>query len=160
MKPRKRAHKRLGTFGGSSGVFVTTELRESAAYKSLTATERLVLFDMLQVYGRVSRADTESIRDTGFCFPLSACIEEVDSKTFVTARRRICEKGFFARAPKLESARPGSPHVYLPDTRWREYQPVGDEQRRVQKKARRRKQTLERNASRKRAFVQAKTDAV
>ena len=151
MKPRKRQNN--GTFGRGRGVYITDELRASLAYKTLTPQERLVLLDMIRVFNKASSGDRHPIADTGIVFTLSMTIEEVDEKSFSVARRRICQRGFFSRVPELESARPGAPHIYMPDTRWRTYTPTPDEQERIQRKAARKAEALSRGSRRKREFL-------
>jgi hypothetical protein len=70
MNPKKRSGK--GTFGLAPGVFISNQLRTSAAYMLLTPIERLVLIDMIGRYNRKSRGDKENrrfrdLRENTYC---------------------------------------------------------------------------------------------
>lgn len=147
---RKRGDIR-GTFGNGKGGYLRNAVRDSAAYRTLTHAERCVLADMLRAFGAASSGDTVSIAKTGMRYTYADCREPVDERTFTTARRRICEHGFFREADELKSIAADAPNVYVPCTEWVKFIPRGRDARRLEIHVKRKAATLrrgrERNAS-------------
>lgn len=155
MKPGKRGHT-LGTFGDGRGVYITNTLRDSAAYQTLSPVARLILIDMIRAYNHASSGDKVSIAASGFRYTFGDCRELADNHSFVDARRRICEHGFFRQAVELQAMKVGAPSVFLPSKEWRNFIPRGADARRLQSRIKRKAATLRRNRERKTAFIQGK----
>lgn len=107
-------------FGTGKFVAVSTELRTSLAYQSLSHTSRLVLMDMLFAYGRVSRGDTMRL-DAGFRYSFSMCNEKISRATFYRSIKELKSHGFFEEPLRLQSQVPGGPSVYAPSKDWRKF---------------------------------------
>ena len=155
MKPGKR-HKILGTYGTGAGTFVRNALRDSVAYQSLSHAERCVLLDMLRVYGVASLGDTVSLAGVGFHYTFSDCREPINESTFTTARRRICEHGFFRDEIALKSIAAGACSIFVPSRDWVKFVPTGTVARRLESRRKRKAATLRRGRERKTAFIQGK----
>ena len=149
--------QRLNTYGRARhGVFINGELRTSTAYQCLTASQRLILIDMLAKYNQKSMGDTVIIKDTGFTFTFHDCAEPVDILTFRKARAAIVENGFFELGENVKRIMPGAMNVYLPSTKWMHYEPTPSEVDTLAKAAKRKRDTLTRNTQRKNDFIQRK----
>jgi hypothetical protein len=131
-------------------------MRDSMAYQCLSHAERCILSDMLRVYGKVSSGDTVSIVQTGFRYTFGDCREPVDESTFTTARRRICEHGFFRDAIELKSIAAGAHSVYVPSRDWMKYVPTGADARRLESRRKRKSATLRRGRERKTKYIQCR----
>lgn len=152
MKPGKRRDIR-GTFGNGRGVYLSDEMRSSAAYRALSPSEKLILADFIRKHYRVSSGDKNDICKTGFAFTVLDTLEAVDSKTFYRARARIVAAGFFDRRPDLKKLTPASPDAFTPSTRWREYSPDAATARRIESRDGRKTDYIKRGADRKRRFT-------
>lgn len=142
--------KAFDTYGAGQGVYLTNELKESDAYRVLTPSGKLVLQEMIRAYYQASNYDKADISHTGFIFTYSQCLEDVDETTFRKARKTLCAKGFFRKAPHLKELRPGAPDRYLPSTEWRAYVPSARECQARQRREQRKKASIAR-AKRRRA---------
>ena len=152
VKPGKRGNIR-GTFGAGKGVYLSDELRGSAAFQSLTSVEKWILADFVRKHYRVSGGDKTDIGHIGFPFTIKDAMELCDAKTFYRARARIVAVGFFDARPDLKKVMPGAWDMFTPSRRWRDFIPDVDAARRIQKRQARRAEYVERGASRKRDFV-------
>ena len=107
-------------FGAGKFLAVSSELRASLAYQSLSHASRLVLLDMLWAYGRASQGDTLRL-DRGFRFTYGMCAEPIARGTFYRAIRELKAHGFFAEPLQLQPLVPGGPSVYVPSSDWRKF---------------------------------------
>ena len=149
--------QRLNTYGSSKrGVFLNNDVRLSDAYRALSATQRLILIDMIYRYNAKSGGDTANIRDIGFTYCYNDCSEIVDALTFRRARQELVAKGFFTLAHDLKGLKPGGLNVYRPSTDWKRYKLTETETARIAKATRRRKDTLARDKQRRRDHAQKK----
>ena len=116
---RRGAKRQPLGFFGSVGSFTQlyNELKESQAYRVLTPTERLILIDMIRVYGKASAGDYETLSE-GIEYTWSVCLEIVAEATFHRARKRICDIGFFESPLDIQSLRPGAPTRFMPSRKW------------------------------------------
>lgn len=151
VKPGKR-HKTRDTFGHGRGVYLTDEIRQSAAYRVLSPTEKLVLMDFIRKYYRASSGDKTDIRGAGFAYTFQDTLETVDAKTFYRARGRICAVGFFIRDDSLKRLQAGAVDVFIPSEGWRTFTPDTEAARRMESQAARKVDYIERGKERKRQF--------
>lgn len=158
MKPGKR-HNSRDTFGSGRGAYLTDEMRQSAAYRILSPTEKLVLMDFIRKHYRISSGDKTDIRSAGFAFTIADTLEAVDSKTFYRARTRICAAGFFTRDDSLKQIKPGAVDVFIPSGDWRTFSPDTGTAARMESKAARKAEYIERGKMRKRQFIQRRGGA-
>jgi len=140
-----------GTYGRGGFVMVYDSLRQSIAYRVLTSTQKIVLFDWLRLYMRLSNFDKEPLPD-GFSYAFSNCTEPVDEGTFYQARQRIADVGFFEQRNDLKRLVPGAPDVFSPSSAWMQYKPTDEEAARLDKADRRKRRSLERGQTRKSLF--------
>ncbi len=152
MKSKKRDS--MGTFGTGRGVYITNAVKDSLAYQCLSPVERLVLCDMIRAYNHASSGDRVSIAQAGFRYSYGDCRELLDSKTFITARRAVCAKGFFRQAVELQKIAAGAPSIFVAASAWMKYTPTGEEARRLETRRKRKASTLRRGHERKTAFIQ------
>ena len=152
MKPGKRRDIR-GTFGNGRGVYLSDEMRSSAAYRALSPSEKLILADFIRKHYRVSSGDKNDICKTGFAFTMLDTLEAVDSKTFYRARARICAAGFFSRDDSLKQMKAGAVDVFIPSSDWRTFKPDTEAARRIESQQARKAAYIERGAERKRRFT-------
>ena len=153
MAYSKRGRKeQRGTYGRGGFVAIADVLRQSSAYRVLTPSQKLVLFDWLRLYMRLSAFDKEPVPD-GFSFSYANTIEPIDETTFYHARQRLVDVGFFEQRNDLKRLTPGAPDVFLPSTRWMHYKATDQEAERLDAVEQRKRRSLERGRSRKRRFM-------
>ena len=153
VKPGKR-HKTRDTFGCGRGVYLTDEMRQSAAYRILSPTEKLVLMDFIRKYYRASSGDKTDIRSAGFAFTYQDTLELIDSKTFYRARARICAAGFFKRDDSLKQLKAGAVDVFIPSDGWRTFTPDKEAARRIESQQARKAAYIKRGKERTRDYIQ------
>ena len=120
----RAARKRRGTYsrGGKAGFYMNADLIESAAWSVLSGAERAVLVEMLICYGRLSGGDMRDLPDGGMTFTHGMLHTPMDQKTFLRAKRRLVETGFFAEAPReVCDLRTGAPTRYTQSIAWKTY---------------------------------------
>jgi len=149
----KRKQKQMGTYGTGGFLMVSDTLRESTAYRALTSTQKLVLFDVMRLYMRLSRFDREPLTD-GFCYAFTNCRELIDETSFYDARKRLVEIGFLERRDDMKRLTPGAPDVFSASSKWMHYQPSAAEAARLQSMEQRKQRSLERGQARKRLFIE------
>lgn len=140
--PRSK-NKATPRYTHGSGLFVRIyrELIESRAFRVLTASEGLVLIDMILVYFQASSLDTQSLPE-GFTYSYSQCRVKVSEKKFYRSVSRICEIGFFRRPIDIQEQRPAAPHWYVSSIDWINFEPTRIERLALEKKERLKKRRL------------------
>lgn len=140
-KGKKRPGGRLGHYWANGEAFLALPvgMRESAAWRVLTAKEQWILTDWIECYNRASNNDRMDILDIGFAYSWGHCRIDVSERTFRSARRSIARRGWFRCPPQIQSLRPGSPSRFIPSQDWERYEPTALElqtrQRREKAKA-------------------------
>lgn len=143
-----RHSSKLGMYSGNSRwstpIFDDT-IRGKDAYRTLLPAQKLILIDMMRVYYRASRWDTENITDTGFTFTYKQCSEDLSAHAFYDALRAIVARGWFIEAVQLQELRAGAPKKYLPSRNWENYQGTPEERARLRQKQNRKAKRLQRD---------------
>ena len=80
-KPGKRQN-RLGFFGIGKGVYLTNELRQSLAYRSLSLAEQWVLAEFISKYNLKSSGDKNDLRGIGITFTMQDILVDITPRTF------------------------------------------------------------------------------
>lgn len=153
MGHNKRRREQMGTYGTGGFLMVSDALQESTAYRVLTPVQKLVLFDAMRLYMRLSRFDREPLPD-GFSFAFTNCRELVDETTFYAARKRLVDIGFLERRDELKRLTPGAPDVFSASSKWMHYQPSVAESARLRTMEQRKQRSVERGQARKRLFIE------
>lgn len=128
-------------------VRVARELRESEAWKTLTAEHRWILIDWIEAYEAAIHYGERNIDNVGFEYTYSACKEHCARSTFNRAKKVITDRHFFTTPPGLQ--KPHAAKRYLPGD-WRSWR-MSPEQRRERKAKERRAESRE--LERKRELV-------
>lgn len=131
-------------------------LRDSNAYRTLSATEKLVLVDWMRVFDSASWNDKDDLRKKGFCYTYSLCELDIPDRTFRRSKKPILVRKFFECPPLLQSGRPGDPYWFLPSRDWREYEPTAAEQEKIKQWDKRKLRTLDRDHGRRREYREKK----
>ncbi len=153
MGYNKRKQKQMGTYGTGGFLMVSDALQGSTAYRVLTPIQKLVLFDMMRLYMRLSGFDKEPLPD-GFSFAFTNCRELIDETSFYDARKRLVEIGFLERRDDMKRLTPGAPDVFSASSKWMHYQPSTAEAARLRTMEQRKQRSLERGQARKRLFIE------
>jgi len=120
MRNRRRGYP-LGNIGSSKhSVPLHEDLLDSPAWKALTPLQGMVLIDWYRYYVWLTKWDREPLPE-GMTYTWSQCRVQISENAFRDAVKRIVVIGFFDRAPRLESSRPGSPQKYVPSKRWQSW---------------------------------------
>jgi hypothetical protein len=132
-----RNSERLAYYWANKEPFVALSegMRKSVAWKVLTATQRLILLEMLSVYYIVSLGNKAKIGDTGFAFTYSRCTVECSEITFRHSRERFLDIGWFKAPPMIQSTVPGSATLFAPCREWGQYEAIESEARGLKKRA-------------------------
>lgn len=143
--------KRRYSYGQGAFTLLYDELRSKLAYQDLSPTHRLVLLDMLRVYGRASNGDTVGV-SSGFIYTYSHCQEVVSRNEFYRAIRRILEVGFFDAPPEKQELRAAAPRRFLPSNRWQKYEPAREQASKLRKRKAKKETRLARDRKRRTDF--------
>lgn len=124
-KAKKTPSARL-TFSAGQKYYtpIFEDIRKTAAYRTLTPNQKVILLDMMRQYHRASAFDTESIDKTGFQYTYGHCMEVVSDTAFYDAIKAILRRGWFECPPIMQEPRPAAPRRYIPSQKWRQYEPT------------------------------------
>ena len=150
---KRKKNQQMGTYGRGRFLMLSDELQQSAAYRVLSPIQKLVLLDMLRLYGRLSRFDREPLPD-GFSYTFKNCLEGINETSFYDARKRLVDVGFMVRRDDLKRLTPGAPDVFSASSGWMKYQPSDAESARLASSEQRKQNSLARGQARKRRFIE------
>lgn len=128
---------------------IREDIRGTDAYKSLSITGRLILFDMIASHCKATSWETRSGK---FTYTWKKCRESIGETAFNKARREILMAGFFETLPEDQSGEPGAPTWYRASARWITFQAPPEQEAKWARKAACKQSRISRQIQRRNGF--------
>lgn len=144
--------RRRNTFGSGAGAYVTLELQNSLAWKSLSGSGKELLLEMLTLFSRLTNGDKKYCPE--FTFTWGHCKATLCKESFYKARGEILDRGFFLLCVEGRDLRPGSPARFCSSPNWCKYKPPDVDKKRATRRAKAKERELRDNRDRKTDFLQ------